>query len=52
MSSAQAVGVALVGVGGQAVTHLAALQHLQQQGRVHLQAVVEANPQACAGRAG
>ena len=33
MSSTQPVGVALVGVGGQAVTHLNALQHLQRQDR-------------------
>ncbi len=50
MSSDRAVGAALVGVGGQGVTHVAALQHLQQQGLVELRAVVEANPQGCAGQ--
>lgn len=48
MSSTQPVGVALVGVGGHAVTHLNALKHLQTQGLVRLHAVVEANPQPCA----
>jgi predicted dehydrogenase len=45
MSSTQPVGVALVGVGGHAITHLNALQHLQSQGLVHLHAVVEASPE-------
>ncbi len=44
MSITQPVGVALVGVGGHAVTHLDALRQLQEQGIVKLHAVVEAAP--------
>jgi predicted dehydrogenase len=48
MSSTQPVGVALVGIGGHAVTHLCALQDLQRQGLARLVSVVEAQPDLCA----
>lgn len=44
MSMTQPVGTAMVGVGGHAVTHVAALRQLQQQGLVRILAAVEANP--------
>lgn len=45
MPVTQPVGVAMVGVGGQAVTHVAGLQELQRLGLVKILAVVETNPQ-------
>lgn len=44
MSASEPVGVALVGVGGHAVTHLNALRNLQQRGLVRLLAACEAAP--------
>ena len=44
MPVTQPIGLAMVGVGGQAVTHVAGLQELQQRGLAKLLAVVEARP--------
>ncbi len=44
MSLSKPIGVALVGVGGHAVSHVTALQVLQRRGLLKLHAVVEANP--------
>jgi predicted dehydrogenase len=45
MSLTQPIGVAMVGVGGHAVTHLTAVRELQRRGMLKLHAVVEADPQ-------